>query len=364
MLLKTSVTLSTTGASMPKSGKNLKSDEIAALLKKEILAGRMSPGARIKSVRRLSAEYGITPYAADKALDILEKENIVQRFKGSGSYLTRRKRFGFVFDPDIDKPDYFLNKKEFEAICEVFERHSILLEKIDLLRFSHSRNMFFNGFDGILASSPDGDILKTLFENCRGKIVLYRNLPADPFPFSQVSTDLAPALHEFSSKYDLLRYDLFVVLNVANNKRSRNCSAAIWNMLVEKGVRQDKVEQVLLNTSTYTAPYVTYNHFSGNMMRYRNRKILVFAISEYFFDGIKKAFKEEKVQPDILSFDNLEKYKNVPVRKAWHTAIDLETIRCAREAAELLIRMVNENDDRKYIIRVPAKFIDRKSVRA
>lgn len=59
--------------------------QLAGLLRMKIRTGELSPGQATPSGPALAGEYGVSRYTADRALDMLSAEGLVQRIAGVGT---------------------------------------------------------------------------------------------------------------------------------------------------------------------------------------------------------------------------------------------------------------------------------------
>ncbi|MGG1638767.1 GntR family transcriptional regulator [Paenibacillus sp. NRS-1760] len=62
--------------------------QIMNYIKKEIVMGRLKAGDKIPAVRELALELQINPNTVQRALQELERENIVETKRGLGRYVT------------------------------------------------------------------------------------------------------------------------------------------------------------------------------------------------------------------------------------------------------------------------------------
>ena len=63
--------------------------QIQSVIKSQILDGNLKPGDEIPSVYRLADTFNITSVTADRALYELEKEHLVRRIRGQGTFVAR-----------------------------------------------------------------------------------------------------------------------------------------------------------------------------------------------------------------------------------------------------------------------------------
>ena len=62
--------------------------QIAAHLKREIIAGTFRAGDRLPSIRDMAVSYEVTPNTLQRALQLLEQEGIIRTERTSGKFIT------------------------------------------------------------------------------------------------------------------------------------------------------------------------------------------------------------------------------------------------------------------------------------
>ncbi len=62
--------------------------QLADIIKKQIISGELAKGEKLKSVRELSAEFGINPNTVQKALAELESEGLIYTDRTNGKFVT------------------------------------------------------------------------------------------------------------------------------------------------------------------------------------------------------------------------------------------------------------------------------------
>lgn len=138
--------------------KECRSREIAALLKEDILRGKIPPGAPLASIRSLASSFEVSSQVIVSAFDLLEKDRLIQSQPRRGFRVSDplpRGRFLIVTYDAADDASSTANYiiTEFESLCR---SQGIGTEKIpvDILR-SADPELFSNkltekGFSGIL----------------------------------------------------------------------------------------------------------------------------------------------------------------------------------------------------------------------
>lgn len=61
--------------------------QVMEFIKKEIVAGHLSPGSKIPSVRELAGELQVNPNTIQRTFQELEREGIVETRRGMGRYV-------------------------------------------------------------------------------------------------------------------------------------------------------------------------------------------------------------------------------------------------------------------------------------
>lgn len=62
--------------------------QIVNEIKKQIISGKLTPGARIPSVRELALTYKVNPNTMQKALTELEDEHLIKTERTNGKFVT------------------------------------------------------------------------------------------------------------------------------------------------------------------------------------------------------------------------------------------------------------------------------------
>ena len=90
---------------------------------------------------------------------------------------------------------------------------------------------------------------------------------------------------------------------------------------------------------------------------------LLVSMSDYCTHGICRALRNKGELPDILSVDNLEGYgQSTLFPEPYLTAIDRNMGQIFCDALKLLCEQVRNRDERRIVIKVPAKLVIRKSI--
>jgi Bacterial regulatory proteins, gntR family len=67
-----------------------KKDQVVQALRQKILSGKIDPGTRLQSVRKLAQKFSVSSQIIVNAFDVLEAEQLIRRMHGSGVYVRGR----------------------------------------------------------------------------------------------------------------------------------------------------------------------------------------------------------------------------------------------------------------------------------
>src|SRR3990172_10250368 len=70
------------------NGRTPRYHRIAVELREKIRSGVIEPGHRLSNQRQLAREFGVTLMTLRQALDLLEREGLITRRHGRGTYVT------------------------------------------------------------------------------------------------------------------------------------------------------------------------------------------------------------------------------------------------------------------------------------
>lgn len=89
-----------------------KCKQVADFIEKEILSGKLRPGARLYSMRELCSKFNSTVTVIDSAYDALEKKGLIRRFPRKGVFVAKNqaatdKKYGLITNVgERTRPDY------------------------------------------------------------------------------------------------------------------------------------------------------------------------------------------------------------------------------------------------------------------
>lgn len=102
----------------------LKYMEIAAKIEQYIIDNEFDQGTKLPSFSELIQEYGVSKSTIVKALDVLERNGIIYQIQGSGIFVRRNKRIGYV--NLVENHGFTQSLEEFEITSKVLKLEKIL----------------------------------------------------------------------------------------------------------------------------------------------------------------------------------------------------------------------------------------------
>ncbi len=353
---------------MPVVEQNSKCYKLARQYHDELLQRRLKAGTPVESVRELAAKYNISTVTADKILKILAEENILLRVRQRGTFIKHDPpvlpRIGFACtlkNPETADPFRIHSIDALQRLTEKNCEH-VIINYQELLDGSIEKKLEL--LNGLLLSSDfvDEHTLPVL-RNFKGKIVMVENTCInETLPCSQVLPDFTDALEMFRKQFGLEHYGKFLILG----SEVRNTVAVereVVKFLRNHGVDERQIELRKISYSrTRSAEMAAYSWFMKNQEL--PSKGLYISLNGFFSLGMREAFHTlELPLPDLLSFDNVESIIHSDDKSCFFTDINLNAARIYPEAVDLLIKIIQENDDRRHIIKVPAIFIKCQSIK-
>ena len=346
-----------------------KSTILAQRWRQELLEQRLSAGSPVLSVREFATRYQVAPATADRVFRILAQENYIYRIPKSGAFIKNDPvllpELGFAGPSPAPDSSSVLYNEAFRQFCQLLSQqqrslrfiayHELITPKLAAEKLA--------GLDGLLLEGCfiDATTLPVL-RQFTGKIVVvgYGQI-LEELSCSQVVPDFRSGLLELQQTFDLRHYEKFL-LTSASHQNALNMQTQVYNFFTEINIAPEKIELLEFTTDgSLSAESQALQYFSQHQQNLE--KTLIISLSDYFSFGIREAFQNQRRMPDICSIDNLEDFlPALKSEKKYFTTIDKSMPRIYCEAAELILRILNNNDDRKYVIRIPTKLVPRQSM--
>ncbi|MBE6373478.1 MAG: GntR family transcriptional regulator [Lentisphaerae bacterium] len=352
--------------------KKQKRTELARKLQQDIYSKELRAGDSIGSIRRLAMRYHTTPLTISRMLNDLVDTGILCRDKkGSCRVLTdppTKPHLGYAGVPLLPSSSMECLMQDAVRKCfneldrlgvppEIIGYHELSDPEIVRTRLKNINGLIFH--DSFLDE-------KTSLTLSQLNIPIVRVGQALPkyskFSSSEVVQFFDPALQEFARYCDLKSYRRIVIV-YSLYWNSIRLAKTLKHFLHDLNA-DDRLEMMAMpKNASAAAELYAFCHFRKLDGIDWNDTLLI-STSGYFSRGICRALADRGELPDILSIDNLDGYeKSTFFEEPYLTAIDRCMGRIFRDAARLLYDQVKSGDERKVIIKVPAKLIIRKSIR-
>lgn len=349
-----------------------KSVVLAQRLHQELLKRRLPAHSAVPSVRALASRYGISTVTADRILDILASQGFIYRVPRSGSFIQHDPpalpQIAYIGSPPGPNSDQHLFAYAFRNMLEYLDSRDCPLSYISYHELQNpalaqAKLCNLNGI--LLEGSYLDQLTQKSLRGFSGKIVMVGlSYVRQDLSCSQIVPDFSCGLLELTRTFDLHYYKRIIVLHPTHS----NGKAMLKELLEffdKQGVSSSCLQFIEFNVSgNSNAEAMAEQYFSQNKLGSCRRTLMV-SLSDYFLFGMEKALPEPKKRPDLFSIDNVEGVlpEDTP-RKKCITSIDKSITRCYVDAAELLLRMIEQADERNYIIKVPTKLLRRGSMKA
>ncbi len=352
--------------------KRYKSSEVAAILRQEILNGRLPADSAVSTVRELSDRYGISTVTADRALRQLVEEDYVYRVERRGTFvknsppkiprigvITVHPRHSVTGIPDLpnwDRCAPYLQKLGYTP--ELIGYRELIEPELGLRKLHCLDGLIIN------AGTVDAKSLKVLNE-FSGQLVLYGyDYPCLELLANQVFPDFKVAFREVLRTIRPDNYPEIIFLKSTHSNADH--IAGQWIKMLkntgypEKSIRKLEVPPIPGDNG----PLVAYQACSKHIGEFKGK--LVISVSDYLSFGLVNALRDHHLEPgrdlDLISTDNVEEeYGILPFGEPFLTSVSRNRERVQREAVELMLELLQKNDDRRHIIQLPTSLVIRRS---
>ncbi len=342
---------------------------IAEKLRQEVLSSGYEPGAAIASARELAGQYKVSVPTLHNALNLLVKEGLLYRVRGSGTYVSdcvkHRNRIGLadggmtelspelchILNTHMDMAVSNLEKKhytvEFVAYSDIFnpERAARLQEK----------------FDGLLVSYNyiDQRTIRNL-QKTGLPVVVYRHEFEAALPFSQVIYDLSTGV-KCAIRETAAEGTEGPVIIYEDNPSGLAQMKAFKQELEVSGVTEENIEIICFPRGSRTVS--SYRLVRVQHKRFRNR--ILWVHSDEVACYLINAFASEGMFPGrdyrIIGTGNYQLPALTPDYHDGIASIDMPRSTMAEESTRLLIYLMQNTSGSRMTVRVPTSFIMRGS---
>ena len=351
------------------NNKRITAKEIAEMLRREILLGKLLTGDVVPSVRTLSATYGVSTVTANQAIRILSEEQLIVSLRGKGSFVAENPRthkhlcVGIIdcFSPHSTHLELPMLDAIPNAAEQYFKKHGCRVKRIayepiwDAKKF-HDETQGLDGVIGTQVAWGTSGLQKAV-RNI--PVVSYLQDFVHDYPVHQVVLEHHAAMDALVEQ--IIRFKIPKVLILADNYPNSLCRKNALIKAINRNPRA-KVEieeyltgrnYVFADTHLYGVVTSLLEIFPGN---------LVFCASDTIVWPVLQILRSTKLVPgrdfSLVSYDNSEDYGFLTSSKPIITALDSRMTDIGMTAAKLLLdRIHHKQENEIHIIRIPSRLI-------
>ena len=347
--------------------------ELAQQLKQDLYRHEHKVGDRVGSVRQLALRYHASTLTIVRMLEDMIAEGVLYRDENGWFRLLKEPpalpRIGYAGLPVLPKGS--LDCLREDATNKLFAEMKkldvppLMIGFHDLLDLENARKCL-KSINGLLLNDAfiDDTTLIPLRELNIPVVRIGLAFPDDKLASSEVVQFFDSALEEFAAYCDLKSYSRIIVAHYSYYYNSVMLTQKIIEFIRAK-FPDANIEDVI--------PYGKGDWFDSEVAAFccfqamepqSWKNTLLISTSGYITRGVIRALRQKGEQlPDILSVDNLEGYEKNPLfDEPYLTAIDRNMGQIFCDALKLLCEQVRNRDERKVVIKVPAKLVIRKSI--
>lgn len=348
--------------------RNCKRKHLREKLMSELAARNAASGSRIPTVRKLAAQWQVSPLTVSRLLNDMTKSGILYRQPHRGYFLAEdfpeTPRIGYLgpLPPANGMTFEYIFDESLKALFDEFSRQHITPEIFNYADFISRRRapVKLEKLNGLLISGGffDLEVMKKLFDFSGQIVVMDHFFPENTLPSHNVNVDYRRALNSFFKHYPLSTNKKYVIIRAAYSN-AEDLSSLIRDYLMQAELPLP--EEVVL-AGSFNAEMEAVNYFSSTDRDWSNT--LIFSLSGYYSRGLYRALYGKKVMPDVLSFDNLEDRLLLPGREdKYFTSIERNLHKLHRRGVQLLCDLIRNRTCEIQNIGIEAELIVRKSIK-
>lgn len=183
--------------------------QIYRLIKNQILTGGLKPLQKVPSIRQLSLKYNVNLNTVLNAYDLLEKENLIEKIVGKGSFVSENNNF-------------LLNEKDRPILDNFKNDHFLNFDEINFSKGTIDPNLFpvdiFKKFSQEILCSNNNEIFE--YQNAQG-ISSLRSIASEILEKDDIFVTIDDILISSGTQQALN-----VILNLFSKKRKINIAVS------------------------------------------------------------------------------------------------------------------------------------------
>lgn len=353
--------------------------DLSNILREEIESSNLPPDSPILSARKLGEKYGTSTLTAHRAINILVKENLLYRIRGSGSFVSPRNGNGKALKVGISFPMPEGDKASLDAAFSIYpntltdslksEGHEIVnLTYYDLLNPEYIKE-HITKLDGLILSKSciDNHTFSLLEKTGLNIVILQHDFP-EHFSCHQVIPDLRTG---FKKAMEHIISQGFSTIHIAScnpEDHHKPRIKLIYMIAKELGLSRENIKLISSKRQIGDLGRMSGQEMGRQLIKHHKPPFAVFSLSDFTSFGIMDMILEHKLKPGkdvvLVSFDNLEENGLTPFGKPVISSVTNPKKKITAEAVKLLVSEIENNHGVTHIIRIPTEFIPRQSSRS
>ncbi len=346
-----------------------KSRRIAEAMREEFRNFRAKEGTPTASASEIAEQFGVSVPTAHNAINLLVKEGILYRVRGSGTFFKdvaemQHLRIGLadcsivpmslpmqkILNCHIDFAFRYLTEQD----CDVH-----ILSYHELMNISPDR---LNGeYDGFIVSHNYLDPRSIgVLRKIRHPLLIYRGDFPLGEPFTQIYYDHSKGMREVFEQI-ILRKDEKPIIFYEKSPSGIHTMQFWKEHLIAAGIPEEQISYEIMDASE--REITCYRLVRVHGREYRSRLLLAF--SEEIAINLIKAFHDEGMEPGrdylLASTGNREKYGYRLAPEPIIASIDMPIETMAEEACKLILYLIRQPTAGAISMKIPTTFILRKS---
>lgn len=259
--------------------RNCKRKHLREKLMSELAARNAASGSRIPTVRKLAAQWQVSPLTVSRLLNDMTESGILYRQPHRGYFLAEdfpeTPRIGYLgpLPPANGMAFEYIFDESLKALFDEFSRQHITPEIFNYADFISRRRapVKLEKLNGLLISGGffDLEVMKKLFDFSGQIVVMDHFFPGNTLPSHNVNVDYRRALNSFFKHYPLSANKKYVIIRAAYSK-AEDLSSLIRDYLMQAELPLP--EEVVL-AGSFNAEMEAVNYFSSTDRDWSNTLI-------------------------------------------------------------------------------------------
>lgn len=340
-------------------------------IKERIISEDLKPGATLPTALELAATYNVSHITANRVMEILAKDGLIYRTKGSGSFVAKSdvsaKKYKIGIVIYIEEGDSISLNAAFGSFFKVApdllraQGHQIEYIEFNDLSKTDSPETLLADYDAFIVSSSciDPVTIVNLKKTKRPVVVMLQTEIMD-CPFHQVLPFLSSGFKDVFELFKAKNHRKLTLIYSTANARFQS----FINAAANAGWATDDIIMV---------PAQPVHGDLGRMSGYNAAKAIrdlkngkaIFSTSDFLSLGVIDAFKERGLLAgedfDLISFDDLESSGWCPFDEPFLTSISICRKKIAEHSVKLILDQLENPTEYSIIARFPTELAIRKS---